>query len=184
MVSLEQVKLLETRVVRAIEYVARVDTENAALRQKETELRAKLDTYQKRIDELEVLVMRFKEDQSRIEDGILSALDRLSQFEEAVEKSLTDKQAEGKAPGAKSAAKASVPKNPAKPEAKEAPAQDKPVPAAPSREASPGAVRNESPAAGGMFFEIPEEDTEEDIADPLAGEDGEASSPDGELDIF
>jgi hypothetical protein len=81
MVSLEQVKLLETKVARAIEYVERVTGENALLQ-------GKLDSYQKRIDELEVLVQRFKEDQGRIEDGILSALDRLNQFEDAIEKSL------------------------------------------------------------------------------------------------
>jgi nucleoid-associated protein YgaU len=81
MVSLEQVKLLETKVARAISYVERVSGENSALQEK-------LDSYQRRIDELEVLVQRFKEDQGRIEDGILSALDRLNQFEDAIEKSL------------------------------------------------------------------------------------------------
>jgi FtsZ-binding cell division protein ZapB len=81
MVSLEQVKLLEAKVARAIDYVERVSGENTALREK-------LDSYQRRIDELEVLVQRFKEDQGRIEDGILSALDRLNQFEDAIEKSL------------------------------------------------------------------------------------------------
>jgi FtsZ-binding cell division protein ZapB len=81
MVSLEQVKLLETKVARAIDYVERVTEENTILREK-------LDSYQKRIGELEVLVQHFKEDQGRIEDGILSALDRLNQFEDAIEKSL------------------------------------------------------------------------------------------------
>ncbi|MDR1099521.1 MAG: cell division protein ZapB [Treponema sp.] len=81
MVSLEQVKLLETKVAKTIEYVERVTGENAVLQEK-------LDSYQQRIDELEVLVRRFKEDQGRIEDGILSALDRLNQFEDAIEKSL------------------------------------------------------------------------------------------------
>ena len=38
-----------------------------------------------------MLVMRFKEDQGRIEDGIIAALDRLSQFEEAFENSLKEK---------------------------------------------------------------------------------------------
>ncbi|MDR0623400.1 MAG: cell division protein ZapB [Treponema sp.] len=81
MVSLEQVKLLETKVARAIEYVERVTGEKALLQEK-------LESYEKRIDELEVLVQRFKEDQGRIEDGILSALDRLNQFEDVIEKSL------------------------------------------------------------------------------------------------
>jgi FtsZ-binding cell division protein ZapB len=102
MVSLEQVQLLETRVTRAIEYVGKLSAENAALAAEKASLMSKLDVYQKRIDELEVLVMRFKDEQSRIEDGIISALDRLNQFEEAVEKSLREKQTGGKL-GAQSA---------------------------------------------------------------------------------
>ena len=77
MVSLEQIKLLESRVTKTIDYVKMVTDENKRLE-------AKLDSYQVRIDELEVLVLKFKEDQRLIEDGILSALDRLNQFEDAV----------------------------------------------------------------------------------------------------
>jgi len=81
MVSLEQVRLLESKVTKAIDYVKKVTDEN-------TSLKGKLDSYQKRIDELEVLIQQFKEEQGRIEDGILSALDRLNQFEDALEKTL------------------------------------------------------------------------------------------------
>jgi hypothetical protein len=81
MLSLEQVRLLDEKVARTVEYVGRLSAENAALRKK-------LDATQKRIDELEVFVSLFKEEQGRIEDGILSALDRLSQFENVIEKSL------------------------------------------------------------------------------------------------
>lgn len=91
MVSLEQVQLLETRVSKAIEYVKKISAENATLVSERAGLQKKLDANQKRIDELEVLVMRFKEDQGRIEDGIVAALDRLSQFEEAFENSLKEK---------------------------------------------------------------------------------------------
>ena len=82
MVSLEQVKLLESKVSRTIDYVKKVTEENTGLKEK-------LDSYQKRIDSLEVLIQRFKEDQSLIEDGILSALDRLNQFEDALEGTLS-----------------------------------------------------------------------------------------------
>jgi hypothetical protein len=82
MITLEQVKLLESKAIRAIEYVERVSRENA-------QLQGKLDSYQKRIDELEVVIRQFKEDQSRIEEGVLAALDRLNQFEDAVERSLS-----------------------------------------------------------------------------------------------
>jgi hypothetical protein len=81
MVNLEQVKLLESKVIKAIEYVNQITEENNLLR-------GKLETYQKRIDELEVLIKRFKEDQGRIEEGIVSALDRLNQFETAIESSI------------------------------------------------------------------------------------------------
>jgi len=91
MISLEQVQLLEAKVARAVEYVQKVTAENAALSSERAGLQVKLEANQKRIDELEVLVMRFKEDQGRIEDGILSALNRLNQFEEAFENSLKEK---------------------------------------------------------------------------------------------
>jgi len=89
MISLEQVQLLESRVAKAIEYVQRVTEENTALSDERAGLLSKLEANQKRLDELEMLVMRFKEDQGRIEDGIMAALDRLSQFEEAFESSLS-----------------------------------------------------------------------------------------------
>jgi len=94
MINLEQVKLLEAKVAKAIDYIEQLSRENAGLQQKEAELQAGLETYQKRIDELEGLAMRFKEDQARIEDSILAALNRLNQFEETVDKSLWDKSAD------------------------------------------------------------------------------------------
>jgi len=92
MLSLEQVQLLENKVAKAIEFVKRVSAENAALSSERAGLLSKLEANQKRLDELELLVMRFKEDQGRIEDGIIAALDRLSQFEEAFENSLQEKE--------------------------------------------------------------------------------------------
>jgi hypothetical protein len=102
MVSLDQVKLLETKVARAIEFVEQVSGENAALQEK-------LESYQKRIDELEVLVQRFKEEQGRIEDGILSALDKLNQFEDAIEKSLAARGVSRDAPAAEAPAEDPLP---------------------------------------------------------------------------
>ena len=90
MISLEQVRLLETKVAKAIDIVQRLSAQNAALTQEKNNLISKLDANQKRLDELEALIMSFKEDQGRIEDGIIAALDRLSQFEEAFENSLKD----------------------------------------------------------------------------------------------
>jgi len=90
LISLEQVQLLETRVSKAVEYVQKITAENKALASEKDSLQKKLEVNQKRIDELEVHVMRFKEEQGRIEDGIIAALDRLSQFEEAFQNSLKD----------------------------------------------------------------------------------------------
>jgi chromosome segregation ATPase len=82
MVTLEQVKLLESKVAKALDFVGQVTGENTLLKEK-------LDTYQKRINELESLIQNFREEQGRIEEGILNALDRLNQFEDAIQKSLS-----------------------------------------------------------------------------------------------
>jgi hypothetical protein len=189
MLTLEQVKLLETKVARAVEYVERVSAENVSLR-------SKLEAYQKRIDDLEVLVVRFKEDQGRIEDGILAALDRLNQFEDALENKLNPEQ--DKRGGKKTAAEKpdgagkqsptekAASFNPAVPE-KAAPEKNETEKPAVEKAPSPGlgaenssgpksAERNES-------FEIFPENDEDGIADPL--EDfAEKQGGTGELDIF
>ena len=87
MVSIEQVRLLESRVVKTIDFVDQVTEENALLK-------SKLESCQKRIDELEVLIQRFKEDQAKIEDGIVSALDRLNKFEDEMDKGISKAKSE------------------------------------------------------------------------------------------
>jgi len=82
MISLEQVKLLDSKVSRLIDYIKKANEEN-------TQLKERLNSNQKRVDELEILVRQFKQEQSKIEDGILSALDKLNQFEDAFESKLT-----------------------------------------------------------------------------------------------
>lgn len=81
MVTMEHVLQLEARVAKAIDYVNKITDEN-------TLLKTKLDNYQQRIDELEVLIQRFREDQGRIEECILSALERLTRFEDDVQKAI------------------------------------------------------------------------------------------------
>jgi hypothetical protein len=168
MVSLDQVKLLETKVAKAIEYAEQVTGENAALQEK-------LGACQKRIDGLEVLVQRFKEDQGRIEDGILAALDRLNQFEDAIEKSLDarDKQGSGKKTG-----KAPAPK--AEPEAETI------IPESAEINAAEGAGGFSNVDAGlASAADLAADGGEEaaDIEDPLK-ETGKKRPENGELDIF
>lgn len=77
MLSLDQVRLLENRVEKAVERIQSLTSEN-------THLRTQLTPLQSRVNELEGLVRAFKDDQGRIEEGILNALDRLSAFEDSV----------------------------------------------------------------------------------------------------
>jgi chromosome segregation ATPase len=86
MVTLEQVRQLETKIGTAIDYVNRVNGENARLR-------GELDGSEKRVAELEDMVQRFREEQGRIEEGILAALNRLDEFEDTVNKGLSNVQA-------------------------------------------------------------------------------------------
>jgi uncharacterized phage infection (PIP) family protein YhgE len=77
MLSLDQVRLLENRVEKAVGKIENLTAENA-------QLRTQLSGLQTRVNELEGLVRSFKDDQGRIEEGILNALDKLSAFEDSV----------------------------------------------------------------------------------------------------
>jgi hypothetical protein len=77
MLNLDQVRLLENRVEKAVGKIQSLTAEN-------TQLRSQLSGLQTRVGELEGLVRSFKDDQGRIEEGILNALDRLSAFEDSV----------------------------------------------------------------------------------------------------
>jgi chromosome segregation ATPase len=148
MITLEQVKLLESKAARAIEYVERVSRENA-------QLQGKLDSYQERIDELEVVIRQFKEDQGRIEEGVLAALDRLNQFEDAIERSI-------------------APHNETPQKATRLPVPAAPVDSGPTLEVEPEAeLETES--------ENLELLTEESFS---LSEDGKEEPENGELDIF
>jgi len=195
MINLEQVKLLEAKVAKTIDFVDRISKDNAALLRREAEQQEKLEAYQKRIDELEVLIMGFKEEQGRIEDGILAALDRLSQFEDAIDKSLKEK------------AHSKPVKDTIKSHGQTA-STHKVVSAAPTGAPPPAAAgasaakeearhgeTSDGQADSGasnekICFEIPEGETGDDILDPLTetleeeAVDGNSPAKGGELDIF
>ena len=65
-------------------YAIRSYYEIQLLESENEKLRGQVTAFQTRISELEGLVHAFKDDQGRIEEGILNALDRLSAFEDSV----------------------------------------------------------------------------------------------------
>jgi cell division protein FtsB len=111
MVTLEQIRLLESKIVKAIAVVNQLNEENVRLK--------------RRNEELEELAERLRDEKSRVEAGIVSALERLNQFEDAIERSLSSvKQAEtGFPPEARPPVSSEAPEPPAAP-----PAAAQPVP--------------------------------------------------------
>ena len=77
MLSLDQIKQLEARVSKALELIQSLKDENDLLK-------LELHDRQKRIDELENIVLVFRNDQAKIEEGIINALNHLSAFEDTV----------------------------------------------------------------------------------------------------
>lgn len=78
MISLEQIRLLENKVQKAVSLITGLQDENATLKQKQSE-------YESRIRELESLIEDFRNEQSEIEQGIVSALNRLEDLEAAAQ---------------------------------------------------------------------------------------------------
>lgn len=77
MLNLEQVKLLESKVEKVISLVQSTLDEKASLK-------IQLIEKDKRITELENLLSTFRDDQSKIEAGILNTLSHLNTFERTV----------------------------------------------------------------------------------------------------
>ena len=77
MLNLDQIKQLEARVSKAIELMQTLKDENDLLQ-------LELHDRQKRIEELENIVLVFKNDQAKIEEGIINALNHLSAFEDTI----------------------------------------------------------------------------------------------------
>ncbi|MGP1455586.1 MAG: cell division protein ZapB [Treponema sp.] len=83
MVTLDQISQLETKVEKAIQLIQSLKTENDSLR---------LEIHDKdnRIAELENLILVFKNDQIKIEEGIINALNHLSAFEDTIYQTKSD----------------------------------------------------------------------------------------------
>ena len=75
MITLDQIKQLDVKVRKAVDKINSLKSENSLLQEK-------LDNYQLRIEELEILIDTFKEDQGEIEHGIIDALNQLDIIED------------------------------------------------------------------------------------------------------
>jgi len=188
MISLEQVQLLETRVAKAIEFVQRVSEENTALISEKAGLLSKLEANQKRLDELELLVMRFKKEQGQIEDGIVAALDRLNKFEEDFEESLKEKTPPPKSAPVKKAEPAADPVPAAKASAQSGDGgTHRPAEKASASSHKHGSANSRAQSNSKEFFEITEtddDDIEKELSSDLSGSEPDGDSDDRELDIF
>lgn len=83
MVRLEQIQLLEKKINKAVDIINILKQENRALK-------STIQKSQDRMAELENLLEQFKGEQNRIEEGILSALNKLDQLEDQVSEGSSD----------------------------------------------------------------------------------------------
>lgn len=83
MITLEQVLLLDEKIQKAVDTIT-------TLRQENTSLKTRLGEYQTRIEELEVLIKDFKNDQGEIEEGILKALKQLDMVDSSTSEATPD----------------------------------------------------------------------------------------------
>lgn len=119
MVTLEQIRQLDARVHRAVELIDRLREEN-------TTLKNRLSEYQRRIEELEVLISNFKEDQSEIENGITNALSQLAAIDDSAKPTNPEKGSQK--------AEQPLPKSATSPEPPQPPTRDEPQPSATTEE--------------------------------------------------
>ena len=156
MLSLEQIRILNAKVQKALEVISQLRTENKTLR-------SRLGDYEKRMGELETLVSSFNTDQNEIENGILGILSQLDRLEEEI-----TSQPSGSGPAPVPAAEApSAPVPKAEPAAAATePAPEKPLQETLREESKPAAVQSAAPS--------PSEPEEE----------GYRSEVEAELDIF
>ncbi|MGA2480635.1 MAG: cell division protein ZapB [Spirochaetia bacterium] len=129
MISLEQIRQLESKISRAIELIRVLKDENGTLRKG-------LESAQKRMKELESLVDGFKTDQREIESVIVRTLHNLDELEEST---MAGKKAEHAEAGASSAFAPAAPST--GPTLSASPA------AAPASPASPATAPAASPTA-------------------------------------
>ena len=84
MISLDQVLLLQKKVETAVERISALNAETSQLKSENDALRRKCAELTKALSEKTELVSNLEADQTKIEQGILLALDRLDTVENSV----------------------------------------------------------------------------------------------------
>ena len=158
MISLDQVLLLEEKVESAVEKIKQLEAENAALRNKCSELTNALSTKTEQLTSLET-------DQKKIESGIIKAIDRLNSIENSVLKS-----------AGQSAPKQAAPAP--QPAPAQAPVEPTPAPAAPVEEPAPA----EPEISEEQELDVQEMnfDSMETVEEPVEEEEIQEEAPDVE----
>lgn len=177
MISLDQVLLLEEKVESAVEKIQQLEAENDALRSKCSELTNALSA---KTEQLKA----YESEQSKIESGIIKAIDRLNSIENTVLK------AAGQPGPSQSSASEELMAKQAEPEAVTEPVAapavtPEPAPAAPQPSQAPQAVKEmnfDSMDTVQENNEALEADFEEEIPEE-AGEESDSTDELG-FDIF
>ena len=170
MISLDQVELLEQKVESAVEKIKQLEGENAALRNKCSELTNALSAKTEQL-------ASFESEQKTIESGIIKAIDRLNSIEHSVLK---------KADAIEKAAPVEeAPQVPPAPQAEPEPVEEEaPSPVTDMSFEQMTPVEEEPP-----FEEVPNDEVIEDpIEDPIEEADDADSDPESKdqlgFDIF
>jgi len=163
MVTLEQIKLLESKITRAVNFVVQVTEENSRLKKRNTEL--------------EGIIEKLREEKNKVEEGIVSALGKLNQFEDAIERSLSSAKSNSKPVKEEAPVQQAAPAQQADPAKQQAASAQQ---AAPTQQAAPvqqaaAPVKPAIPSA----YTVNEETEEDSEAMDEIEDSGEA-----ELDIF
>ena len=168
MISLDQVLLLEQKVESAVEKIKQLEGENAALRNKCSELTNALSAKTEQLT-------AFENEQKTIESGIIKAIDRLNSIEHSVLKtagSIAAKEAVAPAPAVEPAPAVKIEEPVAEPAIVTEPVEgplDEPVEEVPVDEP----IEETSSVVTDMNFDqmTPVEDTEEPLFEEVPVED-------------
>jgi FtsZ-binding cell division protein ZapB len=84
MISLEQIRLLENKITKALAHIEQLRGENQKLHDENRSLRGGIDSANKRMKELEAMIEGFKTDQKEIEEIVVRALGTLDELEDGI----------------------------------------------------------------------------------------------------